>query len=275
MDKGQQAENGNTKRSDGALEFIIGSWGNIAKSLLFFACIVVISAVVGVQSYNYIMKNSGVDVEFTSSGGIIFHSRNNIKSATIMVPASQGWMDTKFVLKPNETIKFNASGRVHLAISHLIDFSRKEEKPDIGWVGPNGSAYQPDAENDEEELRRMLLVDPDAPIGKLLALLRKPDEPSPGIENARPGEIFKVGEDGTVTNDSKEDATLWLTVNDMYLNDTKDAQEAYIGSVKDEKKQKERLEAWQRIKKQKYWNLWFEDNIGQFLVKITFITMIP
>lgn len=252
--------------SGGALGILVGSWLNVFRSIVLFCGIVAILAVSVVTSYEHVIGNSEVSMEFTGDGGIIFHSKNNPRSGSILVPASSGWLNTGFRLKPGDEVRIQASGKIHLAVSHLVEAANEDIKLKFDWVDPSGNKYV----SAPDDLRKDLLVDPNQRIGKLLGYLAEPEleeKSRPGADNPRPGKILPIGKNEVIHNTEGFERELWLVVNDMYLNE--DAENAYVGNVTGKIKQA-RLEAWKRIKQDKYWQLWFEDNIGEFLVNIIY-----
>lgn len=229
------------------------------------------------------MKSSDVTVTFTNMGGVVFQTIDT-RTGSFLLPASAGWINTGFVIKPDEKVRIQSFGRVHLSLGRLLKDSKNNHVA-RGWSSPDGFPY------DEDAQRKALLVVPNANKGMLLGYLAEANyvgKKNPSKYNPRPEGILELGADRTFRNTSKETQELWLTVNDYYLN--KDAEDAYLSGedarentcTKDQAttKTKNPAEAenkiksracWKDIVESKYWELWFDDNLGEYLINISFI----
>jgi hypothetical protein len=95
-----------------------------------------------------------------------------------------------------------------------------------------------------------------------------------GKYNPKPQGIEEIGRGKEIT--SKEGGTLWLVINDAVLDDSDKSRDAYVlpqdkldetygkGKVTEEKRQEE----WERIKTDDYFDAFFDDNAGEFLVQV-------
>lgn len=270
--------------STGILTTAIQSWSNLRRSLVLFFCVVLILTIsfeyigsfISTNVSDYLSKNHKTTITFTANNGIIFFSENSQKTGSFLLPASAGWINTGFILKSGETIDIRASGRIHLGLEQLVDAAQTDTKPQYAWSAPDGNPFN--SNSDDKALQnhsknsnlKNFLVDPNAKIGMLLGFLAKKElseTEKPGENNPSPRGLIRIGNsrDG-IKNDDTEDRELWLTVNDIYLSEK--AEEAYINKYASD--EEVRAMQWQRIKKQNYWRLWFDDNIGEYLINITF-----
>lgn len=236
-----------------------------------------------------------------SNGAVVFHSSydDGFRKVVFLVPASQCWINTELLIKPGETIKFTTSGKVHLALNLI----KQEELAIIKWSKPDGSPFTKPAKEFGD--RRSFLISqhrnddsPDPLVGNLVGFLQADgiDLPDPGPSNSRPegaskNKVFHIGHEHTVTNETGHKAYLWLSVNDIVLDDSDAARQAYLGDSTDfvtkvlasqqvalitkearRKQAKEswakHLETWKSICEAKQWDLYFNDNIGTYLVFI-------
>lgn len=271
--------------STGILTTAIQNWSNLRRSLVLFFCVVLILTIsfeyignfISTNVRDYLSKNHKTTITLTANNGIIFFSENSQKTGSFLLPASSGWINTGFILKSGETIDIRASGRIHLGLEQLVAAAETDTKPKYAWSAPDGNPFDSNSENkslqnhSKNSNLKNFLVDPNAKIGMLLGFLAKKELTEieePGENNPRPKGIIRIGNarDG-IKNDDTEDRELWLTINDIYLSE--EAKEAYINKYTVDNK-KEREEQWDKIKKQKYWRLWFDDNIGEYLINITF-----
>ena len=236
-----------------------------------------------------------------TNGAVIFHSSfdDGFRKVVFLVPASQCWINTELPIEPGETIKFTTSGKVHLALNLI----KQEELAIIKWSKPDGSPFK----KPTKELgdRRNFLISqqrnddsPDPLVGNLVGFLQADgiDLPDPGPDNPRPigtsrNKVFHIGHEHTITNETGHKANLWLSVNDIVLDGTVAARQAYLGdsttyvsrffanqpplAISNTTKQKQanaiwadHLATWDSICEAKQWDLYFNDNIGTYLVFI-------
>lgn len=236
-----------------------------------------------------------------SNGAVVFHSSydDGFRKVVFLVPASQCWINTELPIEPGETIKFTTSGKIHLALNLI----KQEELAVIKWSKPDGSPFtKPTSELGNR--RNFLIIQhrnddsPDPLVGNLVGFLQADgiDLPDPGPSNPSPegmiakNKVFHIGHEHTVTNETGHKAYLWLSVNDIVLDSSTAARQAYLGdstefvrkallgqplplSVKDSCQRakatwRQHVETWNTIHAAKQWDLYFNDNIGTYLVFI-------
>ena len=245
------------------LPYAIGNWSNLSRTLTLFAGSMFILFLSFVGVYSFILSRPNLEIELKDEGGIVLSNQANNKVGQFLLPASAGWTNSGFTIKPEESVEVQAYGKVHLGFHRLVDAAKEDFVPIFPWIGPKGSEFI--AETEADRTRQQLLVDPTANIGMLLGYLAYDKEPTKS--NPQPDKIVSIGDKQTIKNTHQEEQMLFFVVNDMYLNN--DAKEAYIGNAEGnlDKYQKN----WNEIKDKKYWELWFDDNIGQYLINIKYI----
>ena len=254
------------QRQTDSVYSVVGSWSNVSRAITLFLGLIAVLVVSAIVIYHHITKSSDVTITFTNKGGVVFQTLDT-RMGSFLLPASAGWVNTGFTINPGERVRIQSFGRVHLSMGRLLRDS-KNNRVARGWSSPDGFPYT------EDILRKSLLVAPDANKGMLLGYLGAADygdEIKPSKDNPRPGKILKLGGDKTFRNTTKETQELWLTVNDYYLN--KEAEKAYFSGEDARQQLKDGTDraSWEYIVKNEYWELWFDDNLGEYLINISFI----
>lgn len=219
--------------------------------------------------------SNAVDVSVSQQGGIRFRSGGETTAIVYTLHASQMWADTGVVIPPGESACVTASGRVNLAVHRLVDAAVADVPPLSSWIDPSGDVQPgtPTAGRARDARRDQLLILPSAPLGSLLAFLREPTDPAPGPANPRGGggeeveSLQLVGSGSTLRNNTDQPLELYLTVNDAYLSPSDTARSLYterVSGVRDRQMQRR----WNSILENRYWNLWFDDNVGSFVVQV-------
>jgi hypothetical protein len=238
-------------------------------SLLVFAFWLVVSFIGPSQKFS---------IAFNKEGATIISVNNEPSKALVLVSASQLWTNTGLNLKPNQSISIGATGRVNLAIHRLIDAADKDVRPRHGWVGPDGDQLK--NEKPLDRIRKPLRIEQRVGFGCLLAYIKPEGEPDAGKENPIPTGIQVIGRNGNLTylDPKGRVGTLFLTVNEAVLKDDAEHQAGYIGTqeILDETFGPKKITVdmqktrWKQIVKDNYWEVWFDDNVGEFLVQISY-----
>jgi hypothetical protein len=200
------------------------------------------------------------------------------------------WVDTQIKVKKGDKVKINASGKINVAVGRLIKSAKDDIRLMTRWNDPNGLPSTYDDPNYPEVKNFKLMKE--QLFGKLIAGVKESNsiiKPyAIGKEN-----VFEVENDGN----------LFLTVNDIWLSP--DNKEAYLPPISntdyyrnevlesinsennsiaentysqwsEEKRKQEiqkqydlRNEKWQQIKRERNFSLWYDDNIGAFVVTIS------
>ena len=200
------------------------------------------------------------------------------------VSANKLWTNTEVEVNPGETVRVKATGLVNMALHRVMTAADEDVRPKFAWNGPKGLDYMP--KGPLYRRRRELLVLPQAPYGCLLFHASIEGEPDPNKEYPSPPNI-KVVKDGftyTHPKDSKKKAVIFLTCNDTVLKKEPKYKDSFVGTqeevnqtygfklengVRVPRYKVEDLEKrWDRLINDRYWEIWFDDNGGNFLVEI-------
>jgi hypothetical protein len=248
-----------------------------------------------------------MEIDFNNQGATIVYRNHKPQRANFLLPANKLWVNTGVRVKPNQKLKISASGSVNLAIHHLVDAARAHEKaPFSDDVGPEGGLH-PDREAKDMKRAKCMII-PDLKLHGALIACILPEGKSPADEYYRPHGMKLIGRQDLITSDTG--GVLWLTVNDCVLspededaftgggldalNQTSEemlkivrsAAVALAGppsSVGDctvalrlvqaqvsATKAYQLRKRWRKIVDDKYWDVYFKDNFGYFLVQIEF-----
>jgi hypothetical protein len=230
--------------------------------------------------FRNINKVSDFSIELNEKGGFIWKviAKDNIteKYAQLLLPSNSIWYNTGVKLQPDEECKIEITGNVHLAFSALNSDVDNDMIPKIKWTGPNGNLWADVGDDSEcQGAKTKLLIKPGTKIGNVVGYLHTKDLDEIGFiseflsqRKVMSTEVTEINAVGRMPNNKAAETTLYLTVNDILLDLTDSIQEkiskiAFEGRI--HKKGK-----WAKLKNEKeYYRLWFDDNVGGFLVNIT------
>jgi hypothetical protein len=189
----------------------------------------------------------------------------------LLLPANKLWLNTGFQVKPDQKVKISATGSVNLGIHRLVEAAYTHDSPRWNWTDPEGN-QESSRPTPIDKAVKQLFIEPDRKPGVLLASVIPNNNETLGKYNPKPKGIQQIGKEGEIS--SKEGGTLWLVVNDAVLN--KNAGNAYVLPQKDldqtygkgKVTEEQRKEEWERIKIENYFEAFFDDNAGNFLVQI-------
>lgn len=183
----------------------------------------------------------------------------------LLSPTGNGyspWVNTEIKIPRNATIRIRSSGRSTMAIHHIVEAAN--EHPDYPplhpWVGPAGldsdKPFPKRTEREEDKKRLDYLILPGKPQGELLGIISD-SEPKvrPAVE-----EIHEIGERCTINEKDHDGGTLWLAVNEIWL-DCKTLDSLRI-------KDSNNALLYSELKNQEYASAWYDDNAGAFLVVV-------
>lgn len=254
------------------------SWAHLLRFCTAATFIVVLCALVAWVIVSRVGPGQKLSISFNKEGSTLIFIDEEPSKALVLVSAGTLWLDTGVKMKPGQKISISATGLVNLAIHRLVEAADKDEKPRHGWVGPDGD--QQKNERPVERLRKRLRIEPKEGFGSLLAYVRAEGEPNPGKENPKPTGVQVVRRNGQITYEDRlgREGTLFLTVNEAVIQDTPETEAAYVTTQEalDETYGRNVMtvaqlrERWRQIVKENYWEVWFDDNVGQFLVQISY-----
>ena len=192
--------------------------------------------------------------------------------ALLLLPSTMLWVKTPVTLPKEGEVTVKVSGAVNLAVHHLVAAAKIHQRPRLGWIGPGGGPVS----TRYDRYRIPVLVKSDAPYGCVLAVFTDLDLNAMDAD-PRPADIKKIGEQASI----RGRGTLWLTVNEAVIGADKESEKAYITDQQalDEKyaeyastesplKVTDMEAQYAYIKTRDYRDVFFKDNIGDFLVTI-------
>lgn len=195
----------------------------------------------------------------------------------VLVSASALWVDTGIDLSPGQTVQLHASGLVNLAIHRVVLNADKDLPPSLPWTGPGGIEDLP-KDKPLYFRRRPMLVLPEAKYGALLLYVQQAGDTPPSKHNPCPSPIQVVGGllSYTYPADAHGNGRVFLTVNDTVLKNDAICRDSYVGTQdgldvtygKGRYTVAGRSADWKRLVEEQYWDKWFDDNAGAFLVEI-------
>jgi hypothetical protein len=254
------------------------SWAHLLRFCTAATFIVVLCALVVWAIVARIGPGQKLSISFNKEGSTLIFVDEEPSKALVLVSAGTLWQDTGIKVRPGQKLNIGATGLVNLAIHRLVEAADRDKKPRHGWVGPDGD--QQKNEKPVDRIRKRLRIEPREGVGCLLAYVRAEGEPNPGKENPKPAGVQVVRRNGKITYEDNRgrEGTLFLVVNEAVVQDTPEAEAAYVTTPEalDETYGKNVLtvrqlqERWGQLVKENYWELWFNDNVGQFLVQISY-----
>jgi len=260
---------------------VLGGFESWAHLLRFCAAASFILALVALGTWvilSCVGPGQKLSISFNKEGSTIIFRGAEPSKALVLVSAGTLWLDTGLKLKSGQQVSVGATGLVNLSIHRLVEAADRDERPRHGWVGPDGD--QQKNERPVDRLRKKLRIKPEEGFGCLLAYVRPDGESNPGKENPKPFGVQVVRRNGQITyNDPQgREGTLFLTVNEAVIQDTPECEVAYVTNQEalDETYGPGVLtvaqlkDRWRKLVKENYWEVWFDDNVGQFLVQISY-----
>ncbi|MBN2226830.1 MAG: hypothetical protein JW763_05655 [candidate division Zixibacteria bacterium] len=238
---------------------LTGNWQPFVRFLLLLlgvgmiVWIVIVSILVTTQ-----WVTPGIKVSVESSGAFVISTGINERTAVFLL-TPQGdkaspWINSGIQIRKDQKIRVTASGRVCLAMHHMIKSAFKDIPPPVPWNGPAGidtlSELPPITHRMEESVRSQFRIAPHLFQGRVIGTIATSQPP------IRPDSILNIGD--FYEGEAYQTGTLWLTVNEIWHSSS--LPEAYTPGSPEEFKA--------NIVENKYWNVWFDDNSGAFLVTV-------
>ena len=248
---------------------IFKSNGILARFLFGLVFVVVVSGVTLYEVISLLRPTLAVN---SQEGTITLSGFGQPDRAILLLPASQLWVDTGIDVSAKQQVRVSCGGNVHLAVHRLVQSAKSPTEPlHHVWGGPDGN---PSEDRPIDISRRKMLVDPNAKIGAVMAFIKSPSEAAPGLSNPRPHGIQFVGRQNYIQGTGR----LYLTVNDLIFEDTRENRLAFIGNqdivdasyAKGTRSAKDLSKEWEGLKKNQRTSAFYDDNIGDFLVQVAF-----
>ena len=256
------------------IEAILSSYARLVRAIIFFFFLVLIIGALVMLIISSLFQGGDLSVEMNKEGRILYKYSHFRKSedksyTTFMLPSNELWYDTGIDLDADQQIKIVISGRIHLAVHKLVDAADKDEKSAVNWNGPEGSVWGNLGENIEQlKSKKSLLVSQGDIIGNTLLYLC----PINNIGNFRQdfvknrkayiGKFPVVINNQQYINNTGNKVRLFLTVNDILLDFSKDG----LDRSKIAYTRLHRPHNFDEIWKANFYDVWFADNVGCFLV---------
>ena len=235
-------------------------------------------ATASVVSVILVTGKSKTRIQVTSGGATLIQVDGRDRSAVFLLPASRLWANTGLKVQKGDCLKIRATGRTNLAGHRLLESAVQDTIPPFPWVDADGKtevpAFQKRLLNDIK--RKSNQIDPNSSPGTLLAYLGIEQQDEPSFINPRgmdKGKLRRIGSNWHLKAPDDGTFTLYLSINDIFLS--KEDFEMYKKTTaKDKGVIGTAEERWQSIERMDYWNIWFDDNLGELLVNIEY-TDIP
>jgi len=244
------------------------------------------------------------EVSLIDQGFELITKNGDKKIGLITLPTNQVWVNTGIYVDKEDKIKINASGSATMAIHLLVSGL---QNPDKGqnvitdfWVNPDGIPMSDrfnirnKPRRGADQFRENMLISPNNRIGTLLGCIVNENEEKLSFDYPRPenrNEIVPIGSNKEFI--AYKEGYVYVTANDLIAEDTERSKNSwllkengtyrrdiihssYLENVKDvgsidpeiNNKIEELNSRWEQIVSKKYWNAFFEDNIGYYSVQI-------
>lgn len=274
------------RKPESGLIGLFSTWGRVARALVLTGGVTLI-LLLGIKCLPW--AASKAEVSITESGALKVSIPGKNQQWLTSVPASDLWVNTGIKIPPSHSVRIRAWGRANLAIHRLVAAAYYDQVPYQCWVNPDGVILGSNGAkvpyNDKE--REELLLFPASKnnnvsqTGLLVGCLVPTNTSNgklPSKENPRPEfRLFAVGSSSKIDNNDSTACELWLCINDAILDpknlDT--CRRIYIASVRGELNKNDNPfvkfmetaeDRWDNIVKNRYWNLWYDDNFGEYQV---------
>ena len=213
-------------------------------------------------------KIQHIEVQFNEKGSTLILENNRLKKAEFLLTSSKCWINTGINIPSNAKIKFSVSGSATLGIHHIVDGANNDIKPISDWIDYEGTDFKKTRLKDWDRD----FVFNKAGFGQIISFFHKAGDPTPGKNNMSPNGMVIIGQSsgGSLIQSPANSSTLWLTVNDEVLDfsNLNKAKEQYLGKRKGKEREKWSKHFDAYIVKEDFWDLWFKDNSGQYLIKL-------
>lgn len=263
------------------MDSILQSTPRLIRALFLIAGLGLGIFLITIGIFKRISNTSDISLEANEKGGFIFKiarktgEDNRDQYAQILLPSNSCWHNTGLDIREDEECEIKVTGNVHLAFNRLYRDVEGDAIPAIKWTGPEGNEWAKIGDNLAcEEAKAKLLIKPGRRIGNVVGFLYTQniaDKDFVGffMNNRKQitDEIKIINNQNTICNDKKATATLYLCVNDILL-DTTDTERKKLSLIAFEGRYNN-TQKWESLKKEKeYYRLWFDDNVGGFLVSV-------
>lgn len=259
------------------MESILSSYARLFRGIIFFLVIAVVVGLLTKTIISALLTGGDLDVQMNQEGRLIYKyshfskSENKIYS-TFLLPSNEWWFNTGIDLEADQQIKIVISGRANLAIHKLVEAAKSNEKSKVNWCGPDGSNWVDLNENPKQlAAKKSLLINPGDLIGDIVLYIC----PLNDVDSFRDNFLknrgdFKnkfhvVANNQQYLNDTGGKARLFLSINDMLLDFSS---EDGIKNSELAFNRPNKPHDFNYLKANNFYDIWFADNIGSFLVNV-------
>ena len=261
-------ENMKTDQNKSFFSLLLESKVNLLRGLLLISIIGLF--IIGIIEFTfYKLKSTDYNIEFNHNGAVLIQRNNDLKKAQYLLQASSRWTNTGIKIQNGQKIRLIVYGKI--STSGVGLFNSLENVQRISefhkWIDIEGKEIQ------KNHPVNKFLIEPKANIGNIIGFIETAQDIPPGVNNLRPKGLFVINEKiKEITNIKEQDGTLWFTINDIYFdsNDTLSSKKAFFGrsSNRSIEEQQNLENSWTYIEKNGYWDILFEDNVGEYLINI-------
>lgn len=253
------------------MEHILKSWGNFLRFLIgIFVIFLFVSLVV-----HKVSDNTEFNVDYSTDKTLITIIDKKYIIANSVLPACDCWVNTGIEIRPEEQYELKVSGKIHTTADKLVKDSDDDIIPRFPWIGPEGDKSFRIREEVRyrvaDSIRKRLLISQKANLGQVLFYIQKTSlKPNCNIGAnffiPDSVDVYDVEKGLKGTNDSKATWYIWVSVNDMLIRDFSESNKiAYLGGASADTLKRKQLQ-WNLLAREKYNRIWFDDNIGNFVV---------
>lgn len=209
----------------------------------------------------HIVARNRLEIIQPATGGVMYRLGGADRALIFLLGASAPWAPTEFEVRKGDNLEISASGQVCLSIHHLVEAAKSDTRPPHGWADPSGlpQSLKWKIFQKQDYWRERYLLVPNEPYGALVATVVPPGKTQP-----EPNSAFLVGRHWSGT--APASGRLWFAVNDVIL--TPDTREAYDIPEGQKESGYNVPRSFCQITYDQYWNLWYDDNVGSFLIVV-------
>ena len=286
------------------LLFILRDNATFCKFILLITFVVLLL----VFSITYIFRSIllNAEVEVGSNGALTIKQGKKV-TISYLYSATSLWEESGIEVKAGDLIKIHATGKVNLSLGHLVDSIQSHSKLLFDWIDAGGykdmSGFR-----DIDSLRMKKRLDSNYNPGMLLMKIKSHNDYF--LQRSDSEKILPVGKENTITADhdgrllfavnevllNKGSEKIFAPkdthkYNKYYLEKGKQyfannhlipykGEKIFNITLSSDRVSDDELvnigydwqtRQWSYICANYYWNVWFEDNIGNFLINIEII----
>lgn len=214
---------------------------------------------------------STASVTVTEHGAYIIEMQGKRKFHWLFT-ASSMWESSGIKVHKDDEIKFSISGKANLAVHHLVKSAEDDSIPYFHWSGPDGDneiqrKFYRDADHHRQKKRIAVGENPG-----ILLMQVVPDGNSPILrpDNKTCDCLYVVGSGKQGNIRIRQSGILYFALNDIPLDPNMENYYVITPEIDQDYAKRHNVQTqkrkWEQIVKWGYWNLWFDDNVGYFVI---------